>query len=150
MSAGQQAQQRTGGRCTQLAAAVVAADRESVGEYRGAVRGGEGGFQHQRLVHVAAADLELAHGPDREMPAGRVEEATDIDGPSKRGKQSQSTEPSRLTSAAERESESSAYSPIGRLFIAVPLVIGQILMPGTARGYPATAAGELQARRNSM
>ena len=30
------------------------------------------------------------------------------DGPSKRGKHSQSTEPSRLTSAAERQSDSSA------------------------------------------
>ena len=40
------------------------------------------------------------------MPASRVKEAAD--GASKRGKQSQSTEPSRLTSAAERQSESSA------------------------------------------
>ena len=40
-------------------------------------RGGEGGLQHQRLVHVSAADLELACGPDREMPAGRVKEAAE-------------------------------------------------------------------------
>ena len=51
------------------------------------------------------------------MPASRVKEAAD--GASKRGKQSQSTEPSRLTSAAERQSKSSAYSPIGKLSITV-------------------------------
>jgi hypothetical protein len=51
------------------------------------------------------------------MPAGLVEEAAETDGPSKRGKQSQSTEPVRLTSAAEWQSESSAYSPIGKLSI---------------------------------
>jgi hypothetical protein len=61
--------------------------------------------------------LELACEPDREMPASRVKEAAD--GASKRGKQSQSTEPSRLTSAAERQSKSSAYSPIGKLSITV-------------------------------
>jgi hypothetical protein len=33
--------------------------------------------------------------------------------------QSQSTEPSRLTSPAEWQSESSAYSPIGKLSITV-------------------------------
>ena len=36
-SAGQRAQQRTRGVCTQVVAALVAADREGVGEYRGAV-----------------------------------------------------------------------------------------------------------------
>jgi hypothetical protein len=60
-------------------------------------------------------------------PAGRIVKCPpagsrrrqNTDGPSKRGKQSQSTEPSRLTSAAERQSESSAYSPIGKLSITV-------------------------------
>jgi hypothetical protein len=49
------------------------------------------------------------------MPTGRVKEAAEHRGPVEAGKQSQSTEPSRLTSAAERQSESSAYSPIGKL-----------------------------------
>ena len=77
------------------------------------------GLQHQRLFHVLAAELELARGPDREMAAGRASRRQNTGGPSKRGKQSQSTEPSRLTRAAERQSESSAYSPIGRLSITV-------------------------------
>ncbi len=49
-------------------------------------------------------------------PAGRIAKCPpegsssrqNTDGPSKRGKHSQSTEPSRLTSAAERQSDSSA------------------------------------------
>jgi hypothetical protein len=36
-------------------AAVVAAEREGVGEYRGAARGGEHGLQHHRLIDVQAA-----------------------------------------------------------------------------------------------
>jgi hypothetical protein len=53
---------------------------------------------------------------DRKSPAGRIakrppagsSKPQNTDGPSKRGKHSQSTEPSRLTSAAVRQSESSA------------------------------------------
>jgi len=61
------------------------------------------------------------------MPAVRVKEAAEHRRPVEAGKQSQSTEPSRLTSAAERQSESRAYSPTGKLFIMVPLMIGQTL-----------------------
>ena len=60
-------------------------------------------------------------------PAGRIAKCPpagssrrpNTDGASKRGMQSQSTEPSRLTSPAEWQSESSAYSPIGKLSITV-------------------------------
>ena len=60
-------------------------------------------------------------------PAGRIENwppagssrRQNTDGASNRGRQSQSTEPSRLTSPAEWQSESSAYSPIGKLSITV-------------------------------
>ena len=37
-SAGKHAQQRAGGMCAQVVTALVGADREGVGEYRGAVR----------------------------------------------------------------------------------------------------------------
>ena len=76
------------------------------------------------------------------MPPGRVGGRQYTDGPSKRGKQSQSTEPSRLTSAAERQSGSSAYSPIGKLSIAVPLVIRQMLCARSGCGQASPVKGE--------
>jgi hypothetical protein len=49
--------------------AVVAAEREGVGEYRGATRDCERGLQHHRLIHVPAAHPELTGRADREPPA---------------------------------------------------------------------------------
>jgi hypothetical protein len=77
-------------------AALVAADREGVSEYRGAVRGGEGGLS----TSVWSTYRRLTWN----SPAGRIEKCPpagsrrrqNTDGPSKRGKHSQSTEPYRL------------------------------------------------------
>src|SRR6185437_7630177 len=55
IGAGQPAEQDAGRSRTQVMAAVVTAEREGVGEYRGATRGGERGLQHHRLVHIPAA-----------------------------------------------------------------------------------------------
>ena len=73
--AGQSAQQHPRGPGAQVVAALVAADRHRVGQHRGAGRGPEGRLQRHGLVQVGPAGLELARGPDREVPAGRVEDA---------------------------------------------------------------------------
>src|SRR3989440_7554933 len=52
-----------------------------------------------------------------QCPACSSSSRAKTDGPSKRGKHSQSTEPARLTSAAERQSDSKAYSAIGTLLM---------------------------------
>src|SRR5215469_129684 len=52
-----------------------------------------------------------------QWPAWSSSSRAKTDGPSKRGKHSQSTEPARLTSAAERQSDSKAYSAIGKLLM---------------------------------
>ena len=75
--AGEPAQQHARGVGTQVVAALVTPDRKGVGEHGGAARGGEGGLQDHRLVHVPAAGLELACGPDRETPAVGVEQAAE-------------------------------------------------------------------------
>jgi hypothetical protein len=75
--AGQLAEQHARRFRTQVVAALVAADREGVGEHGGAARRGEGRFQHHRLVHISAAGLELACRPDHESPTGRVKQAAE-------------------------------------------------------------------------
>jgi len=83
---GQRAQQHAGGFRAQVVSPLVAADRHRVGQHRGARRRPEGRLQHHGLVHVAAAGLELAGRPDREVPAGRVEDAGEHGGRVEPGK----------------------------------------------------------------
>src|SRR2546421_2524280 len=52
-----------------------------------------------------------------QCPACSSSSRAKTDGPSKRGKHSQSTKPARLTSVAERQSDSKAYSAIGTLLM---------------------------------
>jgi hypothetical protein len=69
----------------------------------------EGGFQHVRITHVPPAGLVLAGRPDREAaPRRRSRSAAKTAGLSKRGRQSQSSEPSREMSAADRQSPMTA------------------------------------------
>jgi hypothetical protein len=60
-----------------MVAAVVAAHGQGVGQHRGPGLRPERGFQHHGLVQVRAAGLEVAGRPDRETPAGRVEQVAE-------------------------------------------------------------------------
>jgi hypothetical protein len=57
------------------------------------------------------------------MAAVSVKEAGGYGRRVETGQHSQSTEPARLTSGADRQSGSSPYSPIGKLFISVPFPV---------------------------
>jgi hypothetical protein len=94
----------------QVVAPFVATHRERVGEDDRAFGRGEGGLERQRVVEVSTRglDLRVFGGSDRPVSAASSRMRAKIDGPSKRGKQSQSMDPPRLTNAAERQSDSSA------------------------------------------
>src|SRR5215831_18191522 len=67
--------------------------------------------RYARLVSKSTAGrIAKCPAPESRMRANTA-------GASKRGKHSQSTEPARLTSAAERQSDSKAYSAIGKLLM---------------------------------
>jgi hypothetical protein len=106
--AAQPPQQRARGAGAQLVAAVVGAKHHRVDQDQGAGRGPEGGFQHHRVVQVAAGHARLVGGPDGEMAGLLVQQAGEHRWAVEAGKHSQSTDPSRLTSAAEWQSDSSA------------------------------------------
>ena len=89
-------------------AAVVGAHGHGVGQHGDAGIRAEGGLQGHGLVDIPAAGLEVTGRADREMAAARVEDAGEYGRRVKTGQHSQSMEPSRLTSAAERQSDSSA------------------------------------------
>ena len=85
---------------------VRAARGERVGDGRGARRRRPCRLEQHRLVDVAAGRLGVrVDGAHRPVPGPRVEEPAEQAGESKRGAHSQSTEPSRLTSAAVRRSD---------------------------------------------
>jgi len=75
VSAGEAAQQDPRRPGTKVVAAVVAADRQGVGQHRGTGRGSERGFQRHGLVHIGAGDLEVPSWADREVPTGGVQDA---------------------------------------------------------------------------
>ena len=106
---GQAAQQYPRRPGTQVVAAVVAANRHGVGQHRGAGRRPERSLQRHGLVHVCAAGSRSRRpAGSAKCPASESRMRANTAGASKRGKHSQSTEPARLTSAAERQSDSRA------------------------------------------
>jgi hypothetical protein len=87
---------------------VSGAAGQRVDDDEGARRGGPGGLQHHRQVDVAATHVGRASvGRTAKWPRPG-EQAPNTEGASNRGAQNQSTEPSRLTSAAVWRSDSRA------------------------------------------
>src|SRR4051812_8424442 len=86
----------------------------------------------------------------RQCPASSSSNRPKTDGPSNRGKHSQSIDPSRVTSAAEWQSESRAWSPIGTELMTRPFLgpsrhspDGSPGVTSAERAYPPGAAPEL-------
>ena len=80
------------------------------------------GLQHQRAGEVPAPDRWRARPRPRRTSGPRRSSSrrAKTEGESNRGKQSQSTEPDRCTSAADRQSDRRAYSAMGERLIGVP------------------------------
>jgi len=87
-------------------AALTFSDGQRVDHAQGRVVRDERRLDHKRPGKVAPPGREPRHGRERQCPAAGSSNREKTPGLSKRGRQSQSIEPSRLTSAAELQSDS--------------------------------------------
>ena len=97
-----------------VASAARRRHRHAVGELERPVRAHERRLEDVRPVDVASrrSSVTPSGSTSNDPPRSRSRIAQNVDGESKRGKHTQSTDPSRETSAAEWQSPISAWSPI--------------------------------------